>query len=459
MNFTFFIFAIFALQLICLVVSSKISKTIKNQDDYYLAGKGISFLPLMMTFLATQLGGGMILGAAEEAYHYGWYVILYPMGSSLGFLLLALGLGKRMYQFKVSTIAQIFEVAYGSSTLKKVASGLSIISLFMIFVGQVIASKKFMLSFGVDYGYVFAAFWGIVIIYTVMGGLQAVVATDIIQATFFIFVFAVSFIYILSTNGSLSDSIFHSGLNSEIFTFKAEKFCGWLLMPLLFMVIEQDMGQRCFAAKSGKTVSWATGAAALLILAVSMVPIFFGIFAKASHIEVTSGSSVLMAVSMKATTPILSALIGCAVIAAIISTADSLLNAISSNLMQDFNLPLGKNKVFVSRALTAFIGFSGILVSTYFHNVVDILILSYELSISCLFIPVFAAMLKGKGEPLSATSSILLGGLSFFFFRYYPIEVPREVASLFLSAIGYGVGELVFMLRARRAASYFQQSK
>ena len=43
-----------------------------------------------------------------------------------------------------------------------------------------------------------------------------------------------------------------SGLNAEAFTFNSDKFCGWLLMPLLFMVIEQDMGQRCFAAKSWK---------------------------------------------------------------------------------------------------------------------------------------------------------------------------------------------------------------
>ena len=93
MNFTIFLLVLFAMQIVCLFVGSRLSKAIKNQDDYFLAGKGVSFFPLLMTFVATQIGGGTVLGSAEEAYQYGWYVVLYPLGCCLGFVLLASGLG------------------------------------------------------------------------------------------------------------------------------------------------------------------------------------------------------------------------------------------------------------------------------------------------------------------------------------------------------------------------------
>src|SRR5262249_24091957 len=130
-------------------------------------------------------------------------------------------------------------------------------------------------------------------------------------------------------------------------------------------------------------------------------------------------------------------------LAAIISTADSLLNAISSNLTQDFELPFGTNKIRISRTMTALIAFAGIAISYSFHNVVDLLILSYELSISALFVSVFVALFKQQGNARSATLSIVCGSVAFFLFRWMPIPIPKELAALGLSAVGYIIGELI----------------
>lgn len=442
MNLTVFISALLILQVICLFIGKKASKQLSTQEDYFLAGRGIRFFPLLMTLIATQIGGGLVLGSAEEAYRHGWLVLFYPLGASLGLLLLAAGIGKRLSQFKVSTVAQLFEVVYQSTRLKKIASILSIVSLFMILIAQIIASKKFMVSLGATDNWLFLSFWGIVILYTVSGGLKAVVATDIIQALFFIVVFASSFIYTLfSQNIEISTSAWKL---SENFDFNSAKLCGWLLMPLLFMVIEQDMAQRCFAAKSGRTVSLASGCAALSILLVCIIPVFYGMLAKSIGLEVPQGASVLMTVLAITTNPMLSALFGCAIIAAIISTADSLINAISSNVAQDFDFKIFRNgKVNSSQWVTGLIGCSALLASFYFNNIVDVLIQSYELSVSCLFVSVFAALFVKRGNALSATLSVIFGALAFVVFRWYPVDiVPREVISLGFSMLGYLTGEV-----------------
>lgn len=452
MNIPIFILLLFLLQLLCLVISKKGATELKTQEDYFLAGRNIRFFPLLMTLVATQIGGGTVLGSAEEAYLYGWYVLLYPLGVSLGLIVLAAGIGKRLSQLDVPTVAQLFETTYRSPGLKRIASLLSIVSLFMILIAQMIASRKFMISLGVDQTSLFVAFWGIVILYTVIGGFKAVVTTDLIQAIFFICVFLLCFAYTLFSGSSAVTSV----VNAVDFDFDFSKLTGWLLMPLLFMVIEQDMAQRCFAAKSGRVVSWASGCAAACIMLVCAIPVYYGIVARQIGLELPEGSSVFMSVIQATTNPILTAFVGCAILAAIISTADSLINAISSNVAQDFDY--GKRSIRTSQGIAFLIGCSALVGSFYWSSIVGILIQSYELSVSCLFVPIVVALFRKEGNSTSATYAVALGAIGFVAFRFLPLgPVPRELASLLLSAGGFLVGELLQSRLGLRFAVNFNQ--
>jgi SSS family solute:Na+ symporter len=175
MEIGMFISLLFALQFFYWLIGWWASKNLKDKEDYFLAGKSVKLFPLMMTFLATQVGGGVVLGAADEAYRFGWPVLLYPLGAVLGLIALGAGFGSRLAQFQVTTISQIFEVVYHSIMLKRIVSILSMISLFMILVAQIIASHKFLVSLGFDNPLLFIAFWTIVMIYTAQGGLRAVI--------------------------------------------------------------------------------------------------------------------------------------------------------------------------------------------------------------------------------------------------------------------------------------------
>lgn len=442
MNISIFISLLFALQLLYWFVGRRASKNLKSKEDYFLAGKNVRLFPLIMTFLATQVGGGGILGSADEAYRFGWPVLLYPCGMALGLILLGSGIGRRLAGLQVSTVAQIFEVAYRSSMLRKMASILSMLSLFMILVGQIIASNKFLMSMGLNSTPLFILFWAIIIIYTAQGGLKAVISTDIVQAAFFSIVFLLCFCFVLYSNPATS---MLSLPQLENFTSISSKLCGWLLMPLLFMTIEQDMAQRCFAGDSLRTVSRASIWAGIGAMMVCTIPIFFGCLASAIGLQVPQGSSVLMTIIAKITNPWMAACVGCAVLAAIISTATSLINAISSNLSSDFQLSfLHKiNPMRMIKIMTCLISIMAIFCAFYFDNVVDILIQSYELSVSCLFIPIAIALFKKRGSFLAAWLAVCLGAFGFVLFRLYPIALPKEIASLLLSLLGYICGELL----------------
>jgi Na+/proline symporter len=448
-----FIAMLFCLQFFYWLVGKRASKSVKGKEDYFLAGKNVRLFPLMMTFLATQVGGGTVLGSADEAYQFGWPVLLFPLGSALGLILLGCGMGRRLAEFPISTIAQIFEVVYGSVRLKKIVSLLSVISLFLILVAQITASNKFLVSLGVSHLSLFILFWSFVIIYTAQGGLKAVISTDVMQAAFFSIVFLLSFGFVLLFEPSVA---LIEMPHLENFANVSSKLCGWLFMPLLFMVIEQDMGQRCFAGASPKIVSKASFLAGICTMIICVVPVFLGSLAKTINPEVPQGASVLMTMIAKTTNPWMTALIGCAILAAIISTATSLINAISSNLSSDFKLSFLQNidPMRIAKGTTCLISIAAIFLSFHFNNVVSLLVLSYELSVSCLFVPIVMALFRKQGNFLSALLGIFLGAMGFFLFRIYPLGFPREIATILLSFLGYGLGEMFVNYQIKKAINH-----
>lgn len=189
---------------------------------------------------------------------------------------------------------------------------------------------------------------------------------------------------------------------------------------------------------------------------VCIVPVFFGTLANVTGLEVPPGSSVLMTMIARATNPWITALVGCAVLAAIISTVTSLINAISSNLSGDFQLSWLKNidSMRMVKGITCFISIGAIFFTFYFDNIVDLLIQSYELSVSCLFIPVMMALYRKQGGFLAALLAIIMGTVGFFLFRIYPIDFPKEIASIMLSMIGFCSGEIIEKYRLKTAREY-----
>lgn len=444
-----FVIMLFALQLIYWIVGRRASRQISNKEDYFLAGKGVKLFPLTMTFLATQVGGGVILGASEEAYIFGWPILLYPLGTALGFILLGAGIGRRLSGFQVSTIAQIFELAYGSPILKKMASILSLAYLFMVLIAQIVGSHKFLVSMGFTSTPLFILFWGIVILYTSRGGLKAVISTDVVQALFFSGIFIICFcVVIFSEPAAMALPL----PKIENFSDVSTKVCGWLLMPLLAIVIQQDMGQRCFAGASARVVSWAASLAGLGMLAICIIPIFFGTLANAMDLKIPEGGSVLMTAIAETTNPWFTALVGCAVLAAIVSTATSIINAMSSNLFSDFQLTnfKGENTMNLIKGITCVISFAAIIFAFSFNNVVDLLVQSYELSVSCLFVPIFIALFKRNGNFYAALFAMLFGLAGLILFRISPIAFPKEIAGILLSLLGYGCGEVIALAQEKK---------
>lgn len=420
MDSTLFLTLMVLLAAANLWLGKRASAQTKTEDDFYLSGRSLGLLPLVLTILATQLGGGTMLGAAEEAYQKGWAVLFYPLGTCLGLCLVSLGFGARVRKMNLTTISELYEKVYRSAFLRKASSLISIISLFIILVAQGIAARKFFAAVGFDESWIFISFWMILITYTVMGGLRAVVNTDILQVLFIGGAFALAFFVASFGAANLTP------VEAPVFDQSDVPWIGWLLMPLLFMFIEQDMAQRFFSAKTPGSVTKGALMAAFLMLVITAIPLYFGIRANELGVAVPEGASILLVAIEAMTTPAITTVVTVAILMAIISTADTLLCSISSNISYDFKIFANKS-VLWAQGITFTIGVISLIAGYAFNNVVSVLIFSYELSVSALFATVIIAVFGSKPNRVAAVGSVVAGTLAFLILRSYPLTIPREI--------------------------------
>ncbi|HBR70779.1 TPA: hypothetical protein DIC20_00490 [Candidatus Dependentiae bacterium] len=448
MNISIFLGAFSILILIYFFIGFYASKKVHNTTDYFLAGKNLGFFAVTFTLIATQLGGGFFIGMSEDAYTMGYFGIFYALSMTIGFLLLSCGFASKMQSLGVSTTAEIFQTHYKSISLKKVASLLSIVTMGGILIGQIVASKelfKFALGNSLAMQLFFIFFWIFIIAYTIAGGLKAVVIADAFQVAIILLFSWGVFIYSLLTTDS--SWFLQNGLETQRALFSVSYndllvLLPTLIMPALFSLIEQDLAQRFFAAKSKRTATFSAFAAGVTLIACALIPVYFGMMTKVKGLPLIKGATPLLYSIAAVTNNVVAALIFCALIAAITSTADSLLCAISSNVAQDFNFSWIKikSKLYLSQLVTCIMGIIAFTLSYLFNqNVIKILEESYTISVSALFVPLVFAYFKKDLRKKAAYLSVIFGFSTFLYFKIYPM-IGSSIIILLFSLAGYLIG-------------------
>jgi SSS family solute:Na+ symporter len=428
------------------------SLRIQTNTDYFLAGRRLGSLSVASTLIATQLGGAMLLGTSQWAYTYGYYGFAYCFGAVLGFVLLAVGFASKLQQCNVTTVAEIFELHYHSVFLRKFASSISIISLWGILVMLVVASRALIVSIGDLHEWAFIFFWFSIVLYTMVGGLHAVVATDKVQLPFILSILGSIFLYCVWYQPLGLVSVSALITNQKYFDIPHVYEVGILkalFMPALFALIEQDLAQCFFAARSKRVAFTAACIAALVTIGIGAIPVYFGMQARLLGFAIAPDANPLIVLLQYVTNDYVFGLALCGIFAAIVSTADTLLCAVSSNIVEDFGQILGmqKNYLNASKMVTCIAGIAAFIVSYLVQkDIIAIAVNSYALSVSCLLIPVLYALFQKKGGKNAAFGSVGLGLCAFILFTYISLPVPKEFVAIIFSWVGYIIGARVSFL-------------
>lgn len=155
----------------------------RKTSDFLVAGRGVNMIFTGLTLAAVQIGVGIVMGGATNGYNMGmWPGMYYAFGCGGGLILAGLIAAKKLRAQEGFTPMDFYSQCYGDSKGIRLWAWFSNIpSMLGIFTAQMMACAGILSGFGISFA---TALWisvAIVLFYCTIGGMWAVVLTDVIQ--------------------------------------------------------------------------------------------------------------------------------------------------------------------------------------------------------------------------------------------------------------------------------------
>lgn len=444
-------------------------KSNKGGDDYYVGGRNMSSYHIGLSVVATDVGGGFSIGLGGLGFTMGlsgsWMLFTGLIGAWMAAALLIPKIKQNSFFDKAYTFPQLFEHYY-SPNVALVAAIISAIGYAGFTSSQMLAGAKLASGtfegLGLDMAlYIMGA---VAVIYTVMGGLKAVIYTDTIQWTVLmvglIFI-GVPFAY-MEIGGMEGIRSTVSPEMLSLFNLSWQDVVYWAVTIIPIWFVGMTLYQRIYACKDEKTAKRAWYIAGLFEWPVmAFLGVLLGLFARvaadqgmfdylgAQNIAETDPETGLPML-LRTVLPVgfLGAMMA-SYFSAILSTADSCLMASSGNVVTDI---IGRFKKFnpndgsflkLSQIVTLAIGAMALLLAAAMENVLTLMLDSYSFMVSGLFVPVIGALFWKKSTPAGAMGAMLAGGTTTLVLRYLVIELPF---SLDPNVFGITASAIIFVV-------------
>ncbi len=400
------------------------TRFVKSSEDYLLAGRRLGWVLATAALAATHFGGGFVVGTGAWAYQYGLSGIAYAFGVGLSLLVLAVVAAGRMRRLGLVTVPDYLDHRYQSKAVRILGALLSLLAIIGILGAQVWASQGALSLLGVDPTTAAVVASLGFIVYTAASGLWGATLTDVVQL-------AVIFVGIpLVALGGLQAAGGWAGIEAEILANEPELmaagYFSWVgdrgillaaaIVPtVMYTLIGQDFYQRLFAAKTDRIAVVAATLAGFLLIVYAAFPAITGVAARAMFGAGMDPSQAVATVVTEVLGVWAAAIVLGAIIAAILSTADSLLIAGTAHVTHDIAQkglgwsPTDKQMLWASRGATVLIGLSALVLALGVQAIIELLLLSYTMYAAGVFIPVVLGLYWSRGTGQGALAGIAAG--------------------------------------------------
>jgi SSS family solute:Na+ symporter/sodium/proline symporter len=361
------------------------SKYVRTQEDFVVAGRNLSTKVLVGTLLATWIGSGSIIGGAGLAYDRGFSALWFSVGAwaAIVILYMVAGRARNLAQF---TVPDMLEMRYNKyaralGTLVTVIAYTAIVSYQFRAGGKVL---NLVTGVNPDIGIVVTAVF--VIGYTVLAGMISVAYTDVVNGIVMVLGLFIALPFMLANAGGWSAVV--ANLPADHFTIMGEmtiwEALGYTLPTMLLMLGESGMYQRFFSAKNAGIAKRSVGGWIVGTIVIETLIAVLAIIGSGSFPGIDSENVILHAARHG-----LPLIVGClllsAVVAIIVSTADSFLLVPATNIMHDVyqrfinpNLPDHKI-VLYSRIAVVCLGIFAFVQVRFFDKILEMAIYAYTM--------------------------------------------------------------------------------
>jgi len=425
-------------------------RRVADQNAFFVANRrGTTFL-ITGSLLATAVGGSVTVGMAGLGFSQGLTGAWWLLVGSVGLLILGLFFARKVRGAALYTLPELVGKQY-DNRVSLAASILIVIAWMGVVAGQIVAAGKVLSILGIGS----VASWMIIftavfVIYAILGGQFSIIHTDAFQAAILFVGIFVVLALVFSRVGGLNR--LKASLPSTYFSFPLSPEFNWkMLMSLLIFVgatyiVGPDIYTRLFCAREEKTAQKSAFLCAFLFLPLAFAITLIGMGAKVLYPEIPAEQAFPQVINGIAS-PGLAGLILAALVAALMSSADTCLLSQSVILTEDifkrFCPSFNERKtVLLTRFSILVLGFMALGLAIALKGVISALLFAYTIFTCGLVIPVVAGFYKQKLKVTSrgALAALIGGGAVGLLGKIPCIDVPLKED---LGLIGFVVSAIL----------------
>jgi Na+/proline symporter len=415
-----------ALLVLCgifIAVGVILSRRVSSASDYLVAGRKVPLLFLTFTIAATHFGGGALVGGVEQGAEMGLWAGMYPIiGYAVACIVNAFVAPLFRKRANNLTPPDFIESRFGASKfLRGFHAFVYIFGTVAIIAAQFSAFGGMAQAFGISRPVAVIVGAIVIIIYTGLSGMWGVAITDFIQlliCLIFLPIIAILSMNILteevglSANAIFSQPFFATPRAGGIFLYS-------LIPTIVGSMFAYEFYLRYQSAKDEKDARRSSLLAALLLLILA-IPV--GLIGDVAHniFPDIAPDAVLGQVINKTLPRAAGVLFLAAVLAAIMSTADSMMTSLSGMVTRDIYHKIFhpkvefnelKHAITIAR-ITAIVGaLVAALIALNFRSIIGLLFWTSPLQSGVLFAPMILGLFWKKANRTGAFASIICGAI------------------------------------------------
>ncbi|MDH5344748.1 MAG: sodium:solute symporter family protein [Gammaproteobacteria bacterium] len=422
--------------LMLLGISIYKSRTVKTDEDFMVAGRGVPVYLLVATLVCTWIGSGSLFGTAGLTFRTGISELWFSSGAWVGILVVYL-IAARVRRIARYTLTDLLEKRY--SQLAKVLGTITIIIAYMIIAGyQFKGGGRFIaiLSEGAispETGMIIAAV--LIIGFTVLAGMVSIVSIDIFNGSIMLLAMIVTLPFAVMGHGGI-DAVLTTIRENEPSHLSAMGghdmvwVLGIALPTFLLLMSESSMYQKFSSADSAQNARRAVmgmfvGVVVVETLMMLIALVGFAIYADDPRFFMTDGSvnramaeEIILRIGFEQMPVIVGSLLLAAGAAIIISTGNTFLMVTSTNVTRDifqaffYRNATSSQIVWLQRGCIVGIGVLAYLMMSQFETILEMALMSYTMIGASLAPPLLAAFFWKRVTRIAGVLSIAAGMLT-----------------------------------------------
>ncbi len=391
---------------------------IDSMEQFAVAGRNFTSLVIFATLSASFIGGGFSIGNAEKVFLFGIANIVALWGFSLKEILIGTFIAPRMDRFTaVLSVGDIMQRDYGKTG--KIITGFFSLLLCAGIVGAQVGGIGIVFHVFTGMSPVLGILigCGIVITYTTVGGMRAIIFTDIVQFIVLAVAMPVTlWLGIRQAGGwqALMQVVpaTHVDIPGPGMTTLA--FLSLFLTFVLGETLVPPYVQRLYIGRNARHTTRGTLLSGLFSIPFFAVTGLIGLVALALHPGLDA--NLALPYVIREVLPVgVKGVVIAGVISIVMSSADSFLNAASIALTHDIVRPFAgarmnvKTELFLARITTLAVGLLSVVLAIRIRSVLDILIFAYNFWAPVILIPLTATLLGVRSNVWAFLAGAIAG--------------------------------------------------